>query len=140
MRPDSMKKFDMLFLGALAVGVTNFALSYGRISALMEQQMAEAGVVGMGNTALLVGAGIGFALMLGLWFLVSRLRIEFIKWILLLLVVYNAAMLPQSVAQSLAGESAISALLGVVALALQVAALWFLFRPASKAWLSSKGE
>jgi hypothetical protein len=140
MRPDSMKKFDMLFLGALAVGVANFALSYGRFSALMEQQMAQAGVEGMGSTALLIGALIGFGLMLGLWLLVSRLRIEFIKWILLLLVVYNAAMLPQSVAQSLAGESGISALLGVVALALQVAALWFLFRPASKAWLSSKGE
>ena len=134
-RPVSMKRFDLLYLGAMAVGLVNFALNYRQLAQIAETSMAASGVEGMGGTALVIGVGGGFAISLLLWFLTSRMRLEFMKWVLFLLLAYNLVSLPS--AQVEFGQGTV---LSIVGLAMQAGAMWFLFRPDSKAWFASKGQ
>ena len=134
-RPVSMKRFDLLYLGAMAVGLVNFALNYSQLAQIAETSMAASGVEGMGGTALVIGVGGGFAISLLLWFLTSRMRLEFMKWVLFLLLAYNLVSLPS--AQVEFGQGTV---LSIVGLAMQAGAMWFLFRPDSKAWFASKGQ
>jgi hypothetical protein len=136
MRPDSIRKFDMLWLGALALGVVAFVLSYGTLKAQVDAQLADAGMAaGTSDFALMGGFAFGIVISLALWFLVSRLRLEFVKWILILLFVWGLINLPAIFAD---GFTLIDAL-SLIGTAMQAAAIYFLFRPDAKAWFAAKG-
>ena len=136
MRHDSIRKFDMLWLGALALGVVQFVLSYGALKTEIETQMADSGMsAGAGDAALIGGFVFGMVISLALWFLVSRLRLEFVKWILILLFAWGLINLPAAFAAGFA----LMGVLSIVAVVMQAAALYFLFRPDAKAWFAAKG-
>lgn len=136
MRPGSIRKFDMLWLGALALGVVAFVLSYGTLKAQVDAQLAASGVAeGAGGAALIGGFAFGIIISLALWFLVSRLRLEFVKWILILLFVWGLINIPAIFAD---GFTLIDGL-SLIGTAMQAAAIYFLFRPDAKAWFASKG-
>jgi hypothetical protein len=135
MRPDSLRKFDLLYLGAMALGAVNVAVSFDALAAMAEQAMAAQGVAGFGRTAMLAGVIGGFCISLLLWFLVSRARLGFMKWILLLLLAYNLVSLPSTQLDVRANT-----LLSLASLAMQAGAIWFLFRPDARAWFDSKGQ
>lgn len=133
MRPDSIKKFDMLYLGSVILGLINFALGYDIIYAQMEAELAGSGVEP--NSAFLIaGILIGTAISIALWFLISRMRIEFIKWLLIVFLIWNLFSLPGMFAD---GVQLID-MIGVAIFALQAAAIAFLFRPDAKAWFAEK--
>lgn len=57
------------------------------------------------------------------------------KWVLLLLLVYNLVSLPSAQL-----DVGVNMLLSLAALFMQAGAIWFLFRPDAKAWFDSKGQ
>lgn len=137
MRPDSIRKFDMLWLGALALGIVAFLLSYGTLKAQVDAQLAASGMTsGAGGAALIGGFVFGIVISLALWFLVSRLRLEFVKWILILLLIWGLVNLPAIFAD---GFTLID-VLSLIGTAMQAAAIYFLFRPDAKAWFAAKGN
>ena len=136
MRPDSIRKFDMLWLGALALGVVQFFLGYGALKAEIETQLAGTAMrAGTSDAALVGGFIFGIVISLALWFLVSRQRLEFVKWILILLFFWGLINLPSAFAAGLTLMGALS----IVAAIMQAAALYFLFRPDAKAWFAARG-
>ena len=134
-KPDSIRKFDKLYLGSIVLSLINFALNYGALAEQVRQETAAAGVE-LGGGVLLFGIAFSTLISLLLWFLVSRKRIGFIKWILLLLVVWSLVSLPEALANGIQGTD----ILGLVVLVAQIAAIWFLFREDAKAWFRREDE
>ena len=135
MRPDSIRKFDMLWLGALALGIVSFVLGYGTLKAQVDAELAGSGLrEGTSDFALMGGFAFGIVISFALWFLVSRQRLEFVKWILILLLVWGLINLPAIFAD---GFTLIDGL-SLIGTAMQAAAIYFLFRPDAKAWSERK--
>ncbi len=127
MRPASITMFDRLFLGALAVGFVNFILNY---ESVLEQVEAEPGLAVIGGMPFLIGTLIiGNAINLLLWFLIARRASNVAKWILVVLTGFSLLSL-----FSLPEVGALQAVITLVILALQLAAIYFLFRADAKAW------
>lgn len=127
MRPASITMFERLFLGALAVGFVNFILNYDTVVAQVE---AQPGLSAIGGTPFIIGTLIiGNAINLLLWFFIARRASNVARWILVVLTGFGLLSL-----FSLPEVETWQAVMSVVILALQVAALYFLFRPDAKAW------
>jgi len=133
MRPESIRKFDWLYLGSLAVSILAFVLDFGRIAAQVDRQMVDAGVeAGSG----LVAGSLIFSVVvsLALWFLVSRQRVGIVRWVLAIFFAFGLIGIPGVVAL-LPG---LSAILNLVVLMMQLGAIWFLFQPDARAWFAEK--
>lgn len=130
MRPASITMFDRLFLGALALGLVNTAIAYSSTMELLEADPAVA-ELGLATPGFFIATtAFGYAISLLLWFLISRKANTIAKWILTLLTVIGALMVPLSL-----GELGLFAsIVTVVATIMQVAAVWMLFRPDAKSW------
>jgi hypothetical protein len=131
MRPESIRRFDLFYLASLALSVLGFILSYDALVARVEAKSAEAGM------ALGFGFAVGiFAFVLTinllLWFLVSRKRVAIAKWVIALLFVIDLFDLPALVS----GGMALLAIIPLLALALRAVAIFYLFQPDSKTWLT----
>lgn len=133
MRPDSIGKFDMLFLGMVFLGLLNAAIGYDELSVWFDAQAAAAGLE---NGEVLLGVSLIFGLVLNcaLWFLVSRLGIEFVKWILLLLLILGLIGLPALFTDGLGAAD----VLPLISYVLNAAAIYFLFQPDTTAWFAEK--
>ena len=133
MRPQSIKYFDYLYLGSIALGVLSFLLNYNAIAAEIDRETAETGVqIGSG---LAMGSLIFSVIVsLALWFLISRLRIEFVKWILIVFFFVGLIGIPTVFAQL----PNLQAILSLIATVLQALAIYFLFQPDAKAWFAEK--
>lgn len=132
-KPESIRKFDMLYLGSLVVTLVGFVFSYSDLTEQVRRESAAAGIE-LGGGVLLVGIAFSMAISLLLWFLISKKRIEFVKWILILLLLWSLVSLPQAFGD---GLQAID-LMGLASTIMQVIAAYFLFRPDAKAWF--KGD
>lgn len=133
MRPDSIRKFDMFYLGAVALGVFNFFLGFDRLSDQVDAELAGSGVANS-PSYLVLGIAIGTAISLGLWYLISRRRIEFVKWILVIFFAWGLISLPGI----FVGGLDLPDVIGLVVYALQGIAIAFLFRADAKAWFARK--
>lgn len=132
MRPASITLFDRLFLGAIVIGILNTALSFESVMAQLKADPAVA-ELGMATPGFLIGsAALGYAISLLLWFFISRKASNIAKWILTVLTVIGALMIPFSIATTPLVES----LIVVTINALQLVAIWCLFRPDAKAWFA----
>ncbi len=134
MRPNSIVQFDRFYLGSLVLAVINSALSMQ--DTLSDPRIASSGL-GLG---FLVGVQVfSFALILLLWFFISRNASNLAKWILTVLTVVGVLMtiptLPTLAGRGLLGTAAV-----VVITGLQIVAVVFLFRPDAKAWFARKGD
>ena len=112
MRPESIRRFDLFYLAALALWVLGFVLNYDTLVAQVETQSAEAGLL--------------------LWFLVSRKRVGIAKWVIVLLFVIDLFDLRALVS----GEMSVLRIIPLLVLLLRAAAIFYLFQPDSKAWLT----
>lgn len=136
MRPESIRRFDLFYLAALALWVLGFVLNYDAVVAQVEVQSAAAGLP-LGS-----GFAIGvFAFLLGiwllLWFLVSRKRVGFAKWIIVGLFVIDLFDLPALVS----GNMTALGIIPLIVLLLRAVAIFYLFQPDTKAWLAKdRGE
>lgn len=138
MKPASIKKFDMLYLGSIVVSMVSVVLGWGQMTAMMEAELAAQGqqveaMEGIASGALIGGLVVGFGISLLLWALISVWRIEFVKWVLILFVGWG-------VVSTLISMGTVPFnlvfILGLVATALSVASVWFLFQPDAKAWFN----
>ena len=134
MKPASIKKFDMLYLGSIVVGLIGFALNYGDLVETTNAELAAAGVEGMAGGIMIGSLIFGIVINLALWFLISGLRIEFVKWILVLFAAWALFSLAATFGL-LSGLNLVFTLIGNV---MTLAAIYFLFQPDAKAWFAEK--
>ncbi|WP_226699655.1 hypothetical protein [Qipengyuania gaetbuli] len=134
MKPASIKKFDMLYLGSIVVGLIGFAFNYGDLVETTNAELAAAGVEGMGGGIMIGSLIFGIVINLALWFLISGLRIEFVKWILVLF----AAWAIFSLATTFGLLSGLNLVFTLVGNLMTLAAIYFLFQPDAKAWFAEK--
>lgn len=134
MHPQSIAIFDRLFLGALALALLNSVLFYKTILAELntDPAMAESG---LGMVFLVAMMTFSFGISLLLWFFISRKASKISKWILVIFTLLGAAMLPAT----LPNTDMLEAALTLVITALQLAAIFFLFRSDARAWFDSRG-
>jgi hypothetical protein len=121
MRPESVKRFELLFFLSLGLGMTISVLTWRQTT-----QMAGAGF------ALTVQAAV-LLILLGLVLLVSRKGSNIARWVLVTLFVIGVIIYIPSVAVMYA-QSPLAAMLSLVQFALQVAAIYLVFRPDAKSW------
>lgn len=130
MRPASITMFDRLYLGALVLGAVNTAINFETVLAELEADPAVV-QMGMASPGFVIGtAAFGYAISLLLWFLISRKANTIAKWILTVLTAIGALMMPFS----LGAVPLLETIITLTITAMQVAAVWFLFRPDAKAW------
>lgn len=134
MKPASMKKFDWLYLGSLAVGMAGIGLNFGTLSSQAEAQMTAQGLPDMASDMLVGGLLFGTAISLGLWVLISILRLELAKWILILLTGWSLLTTARSLDAGIDGTMA----WGLVSTVMTLLSIWFLFQPDSKVWFAEK--
>ena len=133
MRPESIRKFDLFYLAAIAIGIASSLLNFEQVVAGMEQQLAASGL-NMDATGMVIGSNaLGIGVSLILWFFASRMRQGWVKWVLLLLLMIQAASIPGALTMGV-GTLSITMLIVVL---LKAIAIWFLFRPDAKEWFAS---
>jgi hypothetical protein len=131
-KPPSVRKFDYLYLGSILMGLVVFALTYETALAT-----ARAGLDGTGaqiGPGLLIGGlAFGIVINLALWFLVSGLRLGFVRWILGLFVAWGLFQVVLGFVRE--GVEPVQ-LAGLAPLAMSIAAIAFLFRRDASSWFS----
>ncbi|MGX7896228.1 hypothetical protein [Tsuneonella sp. HG222] len=135
MRPDSIRKFDLFYLGSIVVSLLISVLAYGAIMEQAEAQAAESGIA-VGSGLVIGSIAVGTLISLLLWYLVSRKGFVIAKWVVVLFFAYSLVKLPSLFAGGLGAVEALS-LLGVI---FQAAAVWYLFQPDAKAWFAGNRE
>ena len=136
MKPAAMRKFDWLYLGSIAVGVLGFALTYGTLADSVRAELTASGMEGAAGGFLIGSMLVGVAINVALWFLISVLRIGFVKWILLLFVAWGLLSFGISIASGQA--PALNLVIGAISSIMVVASVYFLFQPEATAWLAQK--
>lgn len=131
MRPNSIRMFDYLFLGSLALSVLNFLLSMGDAEA---QLAADPATAQFGSEALIGVFAFSMLISLLLWFFISRKASKIAKWILIVFTVIGLLMLPASIGTL----PPVALVLTLAIAALQLAALFYLFKPDAKAYLAGE--
>ena len=133
MRPRSIRLFEMLYLSAIALVAASAIYDFGALIAAAEGDLSRRGI----DPTTLVIAGIAFTvfLMLALWFMVARLRIGFVRFLLIALLAWQAWPLPQALAN---GTSA-SDVVAIATIVLQAIAIIFTFTPSARAWFAGTG-
>ena len=140
MKPASIRKFDWLYLASIIVGLAALAIGWDAVNAQVVAELAGTGDEELGGTivsvVIVIGALIMVALGLAIWSAISIWRVEFMKWVVVALVVYSLWTLPQAFMT----EGAFTGvnLVSLLSTVLTAAAAWFLFQPDAKAWFDEK--
>jgi len=124
-RPESIKKFDILYLASLAVGVINTLLN-------MDSIQLQADGMSLSPLTLWVITGLTYAISLLLWYFISRRASTVAKWILVVLTLLGLIGLPAF----FAGPIDLNKMLGIVTTVLSVVAVFYLFKPDARAWFA----
>jgi hypothetical protein len=129
MRPRSITLFETLSLAAVALGALTLALTWNALMASVYASIRGAGI----EPAVVILSVLYIGLLVLLILLTSRRASVIAKWLFTAIIVGELVMtvpgLPAMARGGLIGWAQI------VQLAIQLVALWFLFVPASRAWL-----
>lgn len=136
MRPDSIRKFDLFYLAAIAISLASSLLNYDTQVALLTARLAGQPTQDYAEAIVLLSTGIALGFYLLLWFLASRLRLGWTRWIVLLMVLYSLA----SVVVGLGMGAASVSITGLVTLLLKAIATYFLFQKDTLQWLKRSAE
>ena len=136
MRPDSIRKFDMFYLASILISIASSLMNFDSQVSALEERLADVGVNYSAESFLLITLGFAFAINLLLWFLASRMRLGFTKWIILAFVLYSVATAIAGLSMGL-GSVSITGLLNLI---LKVIAVSFLFRADAKEWYAARGQ
>ena len=140
-KPSSMKKFDLFFFGSLLLSAVGLYVGWDAMIETVSAQNAEAPTPldpDMLGSVAIGGFFFGILLYIGLWFLISVLRIEFVKWVYIALVLYGLIQMPAGF--TLAGGFNALHIPSVLSTLLSLVSIWMLFRPDSKEWFAKKSE
>lgn len=137
MKPESIRRFDLFYLGSIALSLVGSLVSYNSMVAQMEARTAAAGMQ-LGSGVVIGTVALSVAISLLLWFLVSRKAIVIAKWIIVLFFVLGLIS-TLGVAGSpglLSGEWTLLKTISAVVLLLEAGAVYYLFQPDAKAWFA----
>lgn len=128
MRPKAIRTFELLYFGAIALVLANAVRDYGAMKAATGGDLVRRGL----DPDTLLVASIAFlvGIMLTLWFMTARLRIGFVRFLLIGLLAWQA----WPVVGALADERGGSILVAAASLVLQALAIVFSFLPPANAW------
>jgi hypothetical protein len=142
MRPESIRRFDMFYLGSIALSVVGYLVSYNAMVSQMEARTAAAGMQ-LGSGVVIGTIVLSTAISLLLWYLASRKGIDIAKWIIVLFFVLGL-LSSLGIAGSpglLSGNWTLLRTLSALVLLLEAAAVYYLFQPDAKAWFAgTKGD
>jgi len=141
MKPESIRRFDLFYLGSIALSLVGYLVSYDKIVAQMEAKTAAAGMQ-LGSGTVMVTIVLGTALNLLLWFLVSRKALSVGKWIIVLLFVVGLGSAVGLVGSPglFSGTWTLLKTISALTLLLEAAAVYYLFRPDAQTWFAGKGS
>lgn len=139
MRPDSIKKFDLFYLGAITIELIANILDRGSIALVVanrfpSEQGSSGLVAGSSDTLAIVLIALLAAVQLVLWYLVSRARIGLVRFVIVALVAINLLGLPAI----FAALPVVAPLVALIVLALQLIAVFYVFKAESTIWLKGK--
>ncbi|WP_294327822.1 hypothetical protein [uncultured Sphingomonas sp.] len=135
MRPSSIVRFDRLYLASIAVGLIGNILEWPLTMARLAENPDTAA---MGSTATVAAGGmiaIGVLIALLLWFFIARRGSNVAKWILVVFTVFAIGSLVIGFSTGAVILDA-GGIVRIVAVALQAAAVAFLFRPDAAPWFA----
>lgn len=136
MRPESIVMFERLYLGALAVAVVNFALTWNSTQEYMANDPAVA-AAGLGNGFLISTMLLSFAIPLLLWYFIAKRGSNIAKWILVVLFGFGLISMIFSFGTMMAMSGPIGLIGALLTTALQAGAVYMLFKPDAVEWLKS---
>ncbi|RJY09521.1 hypothetical protein [Aurantiacibacter aquimixticola] len=134
MRPGSIRKFDIFYLTAIVVTVISMLMNWDSQLRAAAAQLAQDGLQDYASVSLAVGYAITLGVSLLLWALVSRARMGWARWAILLLLLYQGLAIPYLVATGM-GTISFTQLISVL---LKAVALFFAFRADARAWFAEK--
>ena len=132
MRPASIVNFERLYLGAIVLGILHLFLTWEQT---VQKLNADPATQGAGSGLLYISAGIGIIIPLLLWYFVARKGSIVAKWILVAFFAFGVAGFFYTVS-STGFPSGVDGIMTIIGMALQVGAIYMLFRPDSKAWFA----
>ncbi|WP_379548535.1 hypothetical protein ACFCW2_05035 [Qipengyuania sp. DSG2-2] len=134
MKPDSIRKFDILYWASVLVGIGGALLVWDESVALVNAEMAASGIEDMGAAAMI--GSLAFSLLISgvLWMLISVMRVEVVKWVLAIFLAWGAI----SLVMQMAVTPLTSMITGIASTVFSLAALYFLFQPDAKEWFAEK--
>lgn len=137
MKPTSIRRFDLFYLGSTALSLVGYLLSYKTMVAQMEAKTAAAGMqLGPGTVVATMVISLGISLLL--WFLVSRKGSAISKWIIVLLFVLGllSAFGLFGTPSMFAGGWTMLKTVSTLVLLTEAVAVYYLFQPDAKIWLA----
>lgn len=134
MRPKSIQRFDIFYLGALALGLVSTAIGW---NTTMERMQADAATAAIATPVMLGSVIVGFGISLLLWFFTSRMRSNIARWIVVIFFVIGVLSLLFTLLNG-AYPGGVTGILSILSTALQAAAVVMLFKPDAVAWF--KGQ
>ncbi|KQM85278.1 hypothetical protein ASE67_12630 [Sphingomonas sp. Leaf23] len=135
MRPSSIIRFDRLYLASIAVGLIGNVIEWPLTMARLAENPDTAA---LGSTATVAAGGmiaVGVLIALLLWFFIAQRGSTVAKWILVAFTVFAIGSLAVGFSSGAVILDA-GGILRLVAVALQTAAVVFLFRPDAAAWFA----
>jgi hypothetical protein len=129
-RPPSIVRFELCYLGALAIGAVNSALNWSRYLAMPAVRDAQ---VTIGAWYLPTITVAGFLIPIALWYFAARRGSVVAKWIVVVLFGFGAFGLLAGFALGSMAPG-LGAVLSVATFVLNAVAVWMLFRVDARAW------
>ena len=130
MRPKAIRTFELLYFGAIGLYLANSVRDYEALKLATGGDLTRRGLDP--DTLLVISILFVVGMMLLLMFMVARLRIGFVRYLLAAGVLWQG----WELSQVLAEEQGSSVIVGIASVALQAAAVVFTFLPASNRWFA----
>lgn len=140
MRPQSIVRFEQAYLASVVVWLINLVLNWDTRLAALDRDPRFSGnpqMAQIAEWAMVGSAAFGFVLWLLIWYFIARRAVGWLKWVLVVFLLISAAGLPFAI-MSYAVIGMVSTALTVVGFLLSAVAVWMLFKPDAKAWLSGE--
>ena len=133
MRPQSIVRFELAYLGSVVLWLVNLALGWKARLGTLESNPAFAGNPQMAELAqtMMIGTTVVMlVLWLLLWYFTARRASEVAKWVIVALFGLPFTLMSYPVV------GALSTVLSLAAFALTAYSVWLLFRPDARAWFA----
>ncbi|KRA81606.1 hypothetical protein ASD76_13860 [Altererythrobacter sp. Root672] len=125
--------FERLFLASLALSLVGFAISYqAAVDALTSDPAMQQ--LGIGGGLIIGAAAVGYAIYLGLWYLIAHKAANWAKWVLVVFVALGLT----SLRAAFSGSWGLTTFLNLAVYGLELVAVAYLFKADAKAWLSGE--
>ena len=136
-KPTSIQRFDIFYLGSLAVYAVGFFLGFDDTVAQVRDQYAQAGL-DMNPSGIMTGAFVVIlAISVLLWWLISNKRSVAAKWILVVLFGLSLLSLVFGL-QTLLANLSIATMLSLLSVVLSGVAVYYLFPADTKPWFEKE--